>query len=73
MNRLLIIVIFWSLGFIGGVIGYFILPSLFNFVKSFIPNVLSRFFFEALIAGIIGSIISTVGILFWANKSSEDF
>ena len=73
MNRLLIVLIFWSLGFIGGVIGYFILPYLFNSVKSFIPNLLSKFFLEALIAGIIGSVISTVGILLWAIKSSKEF
>jgi hypothetical protein len=72
MHRFVIVLIFWSLGFIGGIIGYFILPSIANFFKSFIPNVLSKFFLEALIAGIIGSGISTVAILLWANKSSKE-
>ena len=53
-------------------IGYFILPFIANFFKSYIPNILSKFFLEALIAGIIGSGISTVAILFWANKSSKE-
>ncbi|MER5175012.1 MAG: hypothetical protein ABJB76_00795 [Candidatus Nitrosocosmicus sp.] len=73
MNRFLIVLIFWFLGFIGGVIGYFVLPLIANFFKSFISNHLSKFFLEALIAGIIGSGISTIAILFWASKSSKEF
>jgi hypothetical protein len=72
MNRFIIVLIFWSLGFIGGIIGYFILPFIANFFLSFIPNLFSKFFLEALIAGIIGSGISTVVILLWANKSSKE-
>ncbi len=72
MNRFTIVLIFWSLGFIGGIIGYFILPFIANFFKSFIPNLLSKFFLEALIAGIIGSGISTIVVLLWANKSSKE-
>jgi len=72
MNRFIIVLIFWSLGFIGGIIGYFILPFIANFFKSYIPNILSRFFLEALIAGIIGFCISTVVVLLWANKSSKE-
>ena len=73
MNRFLLVFIFWLLGFIGGLIAYFILPLISNFIKSFIPNLLTKFFLEALIAGIIGSGISTVAILFWASKSSKEF
>ncbi|MBA3750989.1 MAG: hypothetical protein H0X03_08910 [Nitrosopumilus sp.] len=73
MNRFPIVLIFWSLGFIGGIMGYFILPSIINFFNTFIPNLFSKFFLEALIAGIIGSGISTLAILFWAKKSSKEF
>jgi hypothetical protein len=73
MNRFLIVFIVWILGFMGGIMAYFILPSMLNFFKSFIPNIFSKFFLEALIAGIIGSGISTIAILFWANKSSKEF
>jgi hypothetical protein len=73
MNRFLIVLIVWVLGFIGGIMAYFILPTIINFFKSFIPNISSKFFLEALIAGIIGSGISTIAILFWANKSSKEF
>ena len=72
MNRFIIVLIFWFIGFIGGIIGYFSLSFIANFFKSFIPNLLSKFFVEALIAGIIGSGISTVVILLWANKSSKE-
>ena len=73
MNRFLIVLMVWILGFIGGVMAYFILPSILNFFKSFITNLFSKFFLEALVAGIIGSGISTIAILFWANKSSIEF
>jgi hypothetical protein len=52
---------------------YFIIPPILIFFKSFIPNLFSKFFLEALVAGIIGSGISTIAILFWANKSSKEF
>jgi hypothetical protein len=32
----------------------------------------SKYFFEALIAGIIGSGLSTIAVLYWANKSSKE-
>jgi len=73
MNRFVIVLVVWILGFIGGIIAYFVLPSIINFFKAFIPNLFSKFFLEALIAGIIGSGISTIAILFWANKSSKEF
>ncbi len=73
MTKFLIILIFWFLGFIVGVLGYFVLPSIVNFFKYSVPNLFSKFFFEALIAGIIGSGISTIAILFWVNKSTKEF
>jgi hypothetical protein len=33
----------------------------------------SKYFFEALIAGIIGSGLSTIAVLYWVNKSSKEF
>ena len=72
MNRSLMIIIFWILGFIGGICIYSILPSILNFFNSFIPNLFSKYFLEALIAGIIGSGLSTIAVLYWANKSSKE-
>lgn len=73
MKRLIIIVLFWTVGFIGGVSSYFLLPYIVNFFNHFIPNLFSKYSMEAIIAGLIGSGISTIAILFWANKSSKEF
>jgi hypothetical protein len=73
MNRYFIVVIFWIIGFLGGIIAYVILPFVIHFFNSLVPNLFSKFLLEALIAGIIGSGISTVAILFWANKTPKDF
>jgi hypothetical protein len=32
----------------------------------------SKYFVEALIAGIIGSGLSTIAILYWANKTAKE-
>jgi len=72
MNRSLMIIIFGIFGFIGGICIYSILPSILNFFNSFIPNLYSKYFVEALIAGIIGSGLSTIAILYWANKTAKE-
>jgi hypothetical protein len=66
------IILFWILGFAGGILIYSILPLIIDFFNSFLPNMFSKYFFEALIAGIIGSAVSTIAILYWANKSAKE-
>ncbi len=73
MNRYLIVLIFWIIGFVGGITGYIVLPSIIYFFNSLVPNLFSKFLLESLIAGVIGSVISTIAILFWAKKSSKEF
>ena len=73
MNRYLIVLIFWVIGFLGGITGYIVLPSIIDFFNALVPNLFSKFLLESLIAGIIGSVISTIAILFWAKKSSKEF
>ena len=73
MNRYLIVLIFWIIGFVGGITGYIVLPSIIDFFNSLVPNLFSKFLLESLIAGIIGSVISTIAILFWAKKSTKEF
>ena len=73
MNRYLIVLIFWILGFLGGITGYIVLPSIIDFFNSLVPNLFSKFLLESMIAGIIGSVISTIAILIWAKKSSKEF
>ena len=72
MNKSLMIILFWILGFVGGILIYSILPSILNFFNSFIPNLYSKYFVEALIAGIIGSGLSTIAILYRANKTAKE-
>ncbi|WP_148686869.1 hypothetical protein [Candidatus Nitrosocosmicus hydrocola] len=73
MNRMVLIILFWIIGFVGGILIYSVLPSIIHFFSTFMPNLFSKYFFEALIAGVIGSGISTIAILYWANKSSKEF
>lgn len=73
MNRIILVIMFWILGFVGGILVYSILPSVTNFFSTIIPNLFSKYFLEALLAGVIGSGISTIAILYWANKSSREF
>jgi hypothetical protein len=73
MNRYLIVFIFWIMGFLGGITGYIVLPSIIDFFNSLVPNLFSKFLLESLIAGIIGSVISTIAMLFWAKKASKEF
>ena len=73
MNRYLIVLIFWIIGFLGGITGYIVLPSIIDFFNSLVPNLFSKFLLESLIAGIIGSVISTIAMLFWAKKASKEF
>jgi hypothetical protein len=73
MNRYLIVLIFWIIGFLGGITGYIVLPSIIDFFNSLVPNLFSKFLLESLIAGIIGSVISTIAMLFWVKKSSKEF
>jgi hypothetical protein len=73
MKRFIIVLIFWVLGFIGGMAVYFTLPSIVNFFNWFFPHFLSKHFLYALAAGIIGSLISTIAVIFWAKKTSKEF
>jgi uncharacterized protein YqhQ len=73
MKRLVLIIIFWILGFVGGILVYSILPLIMNFFNTIVPNLFSKYFLEALLAGIIGSGLSTIAVLYWANKSSKEF
>lgn len=73
MNRQFLIIMFWILGFVGGIVVYSLLPSITNFFGSFVPNLFSKYFLEALLAGIIGSGISTIAVLYWVNKTSKEF
>ncbi|HEU4824496.1 MAG TPA: hypothetical protein VFS97_13815 [Nitrososphaeraceae archaeon] len=70
MSRKLAIFLFWLLGFSIGFIGYLSLPGLTGWLSTALPNFLNQSVVGALIAGIVGSALSTITVLSWANRTS---
>jgi hypothetical protein len=61
---------FWILGFGIGFAAYLLLPSIAQWFTAIMPNFLNQVVIGALIAGIIGSAVSTFTIVTWANKTT---
>jgi hypothetical protein len=70
MSRRFAIFLIWMLGFGIGFIGYSVLPGLTGWFSNVLPTYLSQSMFGALIAGIVGSAISTFTIVCWANRTT---
>jgi len=70
LSRKLAIFAFWFLGFGLGFFGYISLPSIAQWFSLAIPNFLNQTVIGALIAGVVGSAISTFSIVAWANRSA---
>lgn len=70
MSRKLAIFAFWLLGFGFGFLGYLSLPSFAGWFALVIPNFLNHAVIGALIAGVIGSAVSTFSVVTWANRSA---
>jgi hypothetical protein len=70
LSRRLAIFAFWFLGFGFGFIGYLSLPNIAQWFALSIPNFLNQAVVGALIAGVVGSAISTFAIVTWANRSA---
>jgi hypothetical protein len=70
LSRRLAILAFWILGFGIGFIGYLFLPNIAQWFALSIPNFLNQAVIGALIAGVVGSAISTFAIVTWANRSA---
>jgi uncharacterized membrane protein YeaQ/YmgE (transglycosylase-associated protein family) len=70
MSRKLAIFLFWLLGFSIGFIGYLSLPGLTGWFSTALPNFLNQSVIGALIAGMVGSALSTITVLSWANRTS---
>ena len=61
---------FWLLGFGIGFIGYLSLPKIAEWFTLSIPNFLNQAVIGALIAGVVGSAISTFAVVTWANRTA---
>lgn len=70
MSRKLAIFLIWILGFGIGFLGYSVLPGLTEWFSHALPNHLSQSMIGALIAGVVGSAISTFTIVCWANRTA---
>jgi uncharacterized membrane protein YeaQ/YmgE (transglycosylase-associated protein family) len=71
MSRGLAIFIFWALGFSIGTVGYLVVPNAVSWLGNVLPEiVVNQAVLGAILAGIVGSAISTFTVVTWANKSS---
>jgi hypothetical protein len=70
MSRALAIFIFWALGFTIGAAGYLMVPNAVTWLGSILPEiVVNQAVLSAILAGIVGSAVSTFAVITWANKS----
>jgi hypothetical protein len=71
MSRGLAIFIFWVLGFSIGSVGYILVPNLVSWLGNILPEiVIDQAILGAILAGVVGSAVSTFTVVTWANKSS---
>jgi uncharacterized membrane protein YeaQ/YmgE (transglycosylase-associated protein family) len=71
MSRGLAIFIFWVLGFSIGSVGYILVPNVVSWLGNILPEiVINQAILGAILAGIVGSAVSTFTVVTWANKSS---
>jgi hypothetical protein len=70
LSRRLTVFGFWILGFGIGFAAYLLLPNIAQWFAAIMPNFLNQAVIGALIAGIIGSAVSTFTIITWANKTT---
>jgi uncharacterized membrane protein YeaQ/YmgE (transglycosylase-associated protein family) len=70
MSRGMAIFIFWALGFSIGSVGYLVVPNLVSWLASVLPEiVLNQAILGSILAGVVGSAVSTFAVVTWANKS----
>lgn len=70
MSRGLIIFLFWVMGFLIGFAGYIVLPDITEWLGQAVPGFIDHKTAGALVAGIVGSAVSTLTIVKWANRST---
>lgn len=68
MSRGLVIFLFWIMGFSIGFAGYLVLPDIAEWLGQAMPGFIDHKTVGALVAGIVGSAISTLTIVKWASR-----
>ena len=70
LSRAFAIFIFWILGFTIGVAGYFLVPNVVSWLGMILPDIIvNQAILGAILAGVVGSAVSTFTIVTWASKS----
>jgi hypothetical protein len=70
MSRSLAILIFWALGFTIGSAGYLMVPNAVSWLGSVLPEiVLNQAILGSILAGVVGSAVSTFTVVTWANRA----
>jgi hypothetical protein len=70
MSRSLAIFIFWALGFTVGAAGYLMVPNAVSWLGNILPEIIvNQAVLSAILAGVVGSAVSTFAVITWANKS----
>jgi len=71
MSRTLAILIFWALGFAIGSAGYLMVPNAVSWLGNVLPEiVVNQAVLGSILAGIVGSAVSTFAVVTWANKAA---
>ena len=70
MSRGFAVFIFWLIGFGVGFAGYLSLPGIADWFTTSMPKFIDQAVIGALIAGMIGSAVSTFTIVTWANSTN---
>lgn len=70
MSRGFAVFIFWLIGFGVGFAGYLSLPGIADWFTTSMPKFIDQAVIGALIAGMIGSAVSTFTIVTWANRAN---
>jgi hypothetical protein len=70
LSRGFAVFIFWLIGFGVGFAGYLSLPGIADWFTTSMPKFIDQAVIGALIAGMIGSAISTFTVVTWANRAN---
>ena len=70
MSRGFAVFIFWLIGFGVGFAGYLSLPGIAHWFTTSMPKFIDQAVIGALIAGMIGSAVSTFTVVTWANRAN---
>ena len=70
MSRGFAVFIFWLIGFGVGFAGYLSLPGIADWFTISMPKFIDQAVIGALIAGMIGSALSTFTVVTWANRTN---